>query len=217
MKKKFYSWKKVLSLIIVLTGHLLITETILAQATEEKPKYAPGKEKNRNKTDEIGRKQAKWVFYNTFGEKISEIDFVNDRKEGIERRFYSYNKVKEETEYLGGVKNGQYIRYYFSSQVQIEGNYKDGKKDGKWSRYFEDGSNRQEGTYKNGKREGPWKTYNRRGDVVGQATYKDGIDVDVLEAKKKKEEEPKKAAEKKNGDKKGLAPIQVPKPADSKK
>ncbi len=202
---------------IVVVCFLLNTEKSLAQATEEKPKYAPGKEKNRNKTDEIGRKQGKWVFYNTFGEKISEIDFVNDKKEGIERRFYGYDRVKEETEFLAGVKEGQYTKYYFSSQVQLEGSYKNGKKDGKWTKYFEDGSNRQEGAYINGKRDGPWKTYNRKGDIVGQATYKDGIDVDVLDAKKKKEEEAKKATEKKASDKKGPVPIQSPKPTDNKK
>ena len=202
---------------VFLTVTLLIFEKSFAQATEEKPKYSPGKEKNRNKTDEIGRKQGKWVFYNTFGEKLSEIDFVNDKKEGIERRFYGYDRVKEETEFLAGVKEGQYTKYYFSSQVQLEGAYKNGKKYGKWTKYFEDGSNRQEGSYINGKRDGPWKTYNRKGDIVGQATYKDGIDVDVLDAKKKKEAEAKKATEKKAGDKKGSVPVQSPKPTDAKK
>lgn len=204
-------------LTVVFGGFLLNTERSVAQATEEKPKYSPGKEKNRNKTDEIGRKQGKWVFYNTFGEKISEIDFVNDQKEGVERRFYGYDRVKEETEYLAGVKEGQYTRYYFSSQVQLEGSYKDGKKDGKWTRYFEDGSNRQEGSYINGKKDGAWKTYNRKGNVVGQATYKEGIDVDVIEAKKKKAEESKKAAEKRTTDKKVTVPVQSPKSTDPKK
>src|SRR5436190_14158809 len=147
--KKYNFW-----LYIFIVGMLSISTNSFAQAKEEKPKYAPGKEKHRNKTDEIGRKQGKWMYYNTFGEKISETDFVNDQKEGVERKFYGYDKVREETEYLGGVKEGQYTRYYFSSQVQLEGAYKDGKKDGKWTRYFEDGSVRQEGTYNLGKKNG---------------------------------------------------------------
>ena len=133
-----------------------------SQGSEEKPKYAPGREKHRNKADEIGRKQGTWIFYNTFGEKISEIDFVNDKKEGIERKFYGYNKVREETEFMGGVKDGQYTRYYFSGQVAQEGFYHEGKKDGKWTSYFEDGSVRQEGSYKMNKRDGAWKTFNRK-------------------------------------------------------
>jgi hypothetical protein len=201
---------RLLAWLLIFTGLFSAPFYSMAQTTEEKPKYAPGKEKHRNRTDEIGRKQGKWMFYNTFGEKISEIDFVNDKKEGIERKFYGYDRVKEETEYLAGVKDGAYTKYYFSSQVQMEGAYKDGKKDGKWIRYYEDGTIRQEGSYKIGKKDGAWKAFNRKGAVVGQATYKDGVDVEVLEAKKKKEEEAKKAAEKKAADKKGPVPVTTP-------
>lgn len=207
MKQKLFFGKLLLWLTLLFAGQVLFPSLIKAQATEEKPKYAPGKEKHRNRTDEIGRKQGKWLFFNTFGEKISEIDFVNDQKEGIDRRFYGYDRVREETEYLAGVKEGAYTKYFFSSQVQLEGTYKDGRKDGKWTKYFEDGSIRQEGSYTKGKKDGVWKTYNRKGIIVGQATYKEGIDAAVLDAKKKKEEDAKKAADKKGSDKKGGTPV----------
>ena len=186
---------------------MLIPIWIFAQGgAEEKPKYAPGKEKHRNKTDEIGRKQGQWMFFNTFGDKIAEIDFVNDQKEGVERKFYSYDKPRDETEYLGGVKDGQYTKYFFSGQISLEGTYKDGKKDGKWTKYYEDGSTRQDGSYKAGKKDGVWKSYSRKGVVVGQATYKDGMNVEEMEAAKKKVDDDKKAADKKSGDKKGVVP-----------
>ena len=211
--KLFQSLRKRILSIVLLAG-LIVPMISMGQAREEKPKYAPGKEKHRNRTDEIGRKQGKWMFYNTFGEKISEIDFVNDQKEGVERKFYGYDKVKEETEFLGGVKDGTYTRYYFSGQTAQEGQYKDGKKDGKWTRYFEDGSIRQEGSYKAGKKDGVWKTYSRKGAVVGQATYKDGVDVADIEAAAKKKEEEKKAADKKAAadPKKGPIPVDPKKP-----
>jgi hypothetical protein len=164
--------------------------------SEEKPKFAPGKEKHRNKTDELGRKQGTWMFFNTFGEKLSEMDFVNDQKEGMVKRYYSYDRIKEEQEFLGGMKEGQYTRYFFSGQVQMEGQYKEGKKDGKWTKYFEDGTVRQEGTYANGRKEGVWKTYNRKGVAVSQATYKGGTDLQEIEAAQKKKDEDKKASEK---------------------
>jgi hypothetical protein len=208
MTQKFKFSKLIIGLCLILSGSTIFTSHSYAQGSEEKPKYAPGREKHRNKTDEIGRKQGQWMYYNTFGEKILETEFVNDQKEGVERKFYGYDKVREETEYLGGVKEGAYTRYFFSSQVQIEGTYKDGKKDGKWTRYFEDGSIRQEGTYNLGKKNGVWKSYNRKGIVVSQATYKDGVNTDDLDAQKKREEEAKKAAEKKAGDKKGSVIVQ---------
>lgn len=206
--------KYLVKFIIVLS--FLAPASGYSQGKEEKPKYAPGREKHRNKTDEIGRKQGTWIFYNTFGEKLSEIDFVNDQKEGIERKFYGYNKVREETEFLAAVKDGQYTRYYFSGQVAQEGFYHEGKKDGKWTRYFEDGSIRQEGGYKMNKRDGVWKTYNRKGVVVGQTSYVNGVDSSVIEAAQKKKDEEKKEAEKKAaGAKKKPIPVKKDsKPSD---
>ena len=178
---------------------LLIPLFSFSQASEEKPQYAPGKEKHRNKTDELGRKQGTWIFYNIFGEKLSEIDFVNDQKEGMEKKYYGYDRIKEEQEFLGGIKEGQFTKYFFSGQVQFEGQYKDGKKDGKWTKYFEDGSIRQEGSYAIGKKDQVWKIYNRKGGVVSQRTYKNGEDIDVVEAQQKKKDEAKAAADKKKG------------------
>jgi len=200
------------SKLVVLFFCFFFSMSIYGQAKEEKPKFAPGKEKHRNKTDEIGRKQGTWMFYNAFGEKISEIDFSNDIKEGIDRRFYSYDKVREETSFLGGVKDGTYTKYFFSGQVQQEGQYKDGKKDGKWTRYFEDGTIRQEGSYIAGKRDGVWKTYSRKGNVVGQATFKNGVDVVTIEAAAKKKDDDKKAADKKG---KGATPAGKPVPVNA--
>ena len=158
---------------------------IFAQGSEEKPKYAPGKEKHRNKTDELGRKQGQWMFFNTFGDKIAEIDFVNDQKEGVERKFFSYDKPREETEYLAGVKDGQYTKYFFSGQVNLEGAYKDGKKDASGD------------------------PYRKFGDLIvwKQIIAKAKDAVEQLEAAKKKADEEKKAAEKKAADKKGGTPV----------
>jgi hypothetical protein len=173
-----------------------------SQKVEEKPKYAPGKEKHKNKKDELGRRQGTWVTYNRYGEKISETDWVNDKKEGMEKKYYAYNKVKEEQEYLGGIKEGQYTKYFFSGQTASEGQYASGHREGKWTRYFEDGSVRQEGFYKGGKRDAVWKTYNRKGAVVNQSTYTEGSDLQQMELQKKKDAD-KKAADdaKKNASK----------------
>ena len=41
---------------------------LVSAQTEEKPKYAPGKEKHRNKTDELGQKQGVWRTYSQPGD-----------------------------------------------------------------------------------------------------------------------------------------------------
>lgn len=191
-----------------------------SQAKEEKPSYAPGKEKHRNKMDEMGRKQGTWMFFNMFGEKLSEIDFVNDQKEGMEKRYFGYDRIKEEQEFLGGIKEGQFTKYFFSGQVQMEGQYKEGKKDGKWTKYFEDGSVRQEGSYSMGRKEGVWKVYNRKGVAVSQVTYKGGVDIQDIEAAQKKKDEEKKSTEKKKEEQKktpNQSPVASPAPRDSLK
>jgi hypothetical protein len=174
--------------------HLALPLISFAQS-EVKPKYAPSKIKHLNKTDEFGRKQGVWMAFNLFSEKISETPWVNDHKEGVEKKFFPLGKIREEQEYLGGIKDGTYNRYFFSGQVEIEGQYAYGRKDGKWTKYYEDGTVRMEGNYKNGKKDGVWKTYNRKGAVTNQVTYKDDVDMKVLEDIKKKELDKKAAAD----------------------
>ena len=95
---------------------------------EFKPEYAPGKEKHRNKIDELGHKQGTWKTFNSLGQLISEVEYVNDVKHGVSRKYYPYGKVMEEMEYQYGIKEGVYKKYYYSGQVKQEGEYVAGKK-----------------------------------------------------------------------------------------
>ena len=45
----------------------------------------------------------------------------NDRKEGMDKKYFAAGKAKEETEYLGGIKEGTFNKYYFSGQIAVEG------------------------------------------------------------------------------------------------
>ena len=87
-----------MSAIIRLTVLFLLLPLFTFAQTEEKPKYAPGKEKHKNKTDEIGQKQGVWKFYNSNGELLHEIEYMNDVRHGMSKRFYPYSKIMEETE-----------------------------------------------------------------------------------------------------------------------
>jgi len=202
------AWEKAVKYFLTFLTFLLVFPFVSGAQTEEKPKYAPGKEKHKNKTDEFGRKQGTWLAFNLYGEKISETPWINDHKEGVEKRFYS-GKLSEETEYLGGIKDGQYNKYFYSGQVAIEGQYAWGRKDGKWTKYFEDGSIRQEGSYKSGKKDGVWKTYNRKGTVTSQVTYKDDQDIQILQDTKKKTDE-KKPNDQKKKDQGKSPPVKSP-------
>ena len=49
MKQRFYMWKLTMICSLIFAEIILFPCIGQAQATEEKPKYAPGREKNRNK------------------------------------------------------------------------------------------------------------------------------------------------------------------------
>jgi hypothetical protein len=170
---------------------------------EQKPKYAPGREKHRNKTDELGQKQGLWRTYNSLGDLMNEVEYVNDRRHGVSRRFYPYGKVMEEIEYQNGIKEGIYKRYFYSGQIKQEGEYITNKKNGKWTKYYEDGEIASEGSYKLNKRDGEWRTFNRKGNLINVSNFKDGVDLKVAAEEAKKAEAAKKAAEAKKAKEKG--------------
>ncbi len=155
-----------------------------------------------NQTDELGRKQGPWKVKNNDGVLIMEVEYKNDKRDGLCRTFYLADtdepKVMEETNYLDGKKDGDYKRYYFSGETNTEGTFENGKKESKWTKYFEDGTVKWEGNYKKGLRDGDWKFNNRKGDLLYNKSYKDGVDLQA------KAEADKAAATKKEADAKKI-------------
>ena len=124
------------------------------------------------------------MFYNTFGEKIAETEFVNDIKEGIDRKFYSYDKVREETEYLGGVKEGVQPLLFLRTGAARR-NLQGWKERREMDQVLRRRLHPPGRSYKVGLRDGVWKTYNRKGNVISESAYKNGIDLKVIEENKK--------------------------------
>ena len=60
---------------------------------EEKPAYAPRKEKHRNVTDVLGQKQGLWKYYNVTHELFLEVEYSNNEKHGSMKYYYPGEKV----------------------------------------------------------------------------------------------------------------------------
>ena len=83
---------------------------------------------------------------------------MDDKKQGMDRKFYAYDKVREEQEYVAGYK-GRNLYQVLLFRAGLPGRELTltGTRSGKWTKYFEDGSVRQEGNYKDGRK----KAYGR--------------------------------------------------------
>lgn len=172
----------------------LLTAESFAQ-TSQRPKYAPRKEKHRNKIDELNQKQGEWKFYNANHQLTNSIEYQNDVRVGMSKLYFPNQKVYEETEYQFGLKEGVYKKYYFSGQLQIEGLYMAGKKSEVWTTYYSNGVVKSEGRYLRGNKEGKWNYYNQKSELVNSINYKGGKDLAEIAAAEKKVIDAKKAAD----------------------
>ncbi|TAH42310.1 MAG: hypothetical protein EYC69_05970 [Bacteroidetes bacterium] len=173
---------------------LFLSPFFLFSQTESRPTYGPRKDKHKNKTDELDRKQGLWKHYDYYGTLIMEIEYLNDKRNGMYRRYYTNGRLMRETEYLDGIKDGIFKKYSFDGLV-TEGEYSEGKKENIWTNYYSNGQIRSTGIYKKGLKEGEWKYYNRKGEPNGSIIYKGGRDIREIEASAKKAAEEKKLME----------------------
>jgi antitoxin component YwqK of YwqJK toxin-antitoxin module len=148
-----------------------------AAQSYERPKFASPKDKHRNMRDEYERKQGLWKTYSASYICIAEINYLNDKKHGLCKRFYPHSgTLMEECEYFDGRKHGYEKKFYYTGANKQEGEYDFGLKTGVWVWYYlNSGEIRSEGKYIKGKKEGEWKLYNSRGDLKTTFVYKDGI------------------------------------------
>ena len=153
--------------------------------TEHKPMYAPARDKHRNKTDELNRKQGLWKHYNMDGVLIWEVEYLDDRRHGISKRYYGNGRIMRETEYQYGLKDGSFKRYDYDGVI-CEGEYALGKKTNRWINYYSNGQIKSEGQYSNGAKNGEWKYYNRKGQQVNTIVFKNGRDEREILAEQKK-------------------------------
>lgn len=159
-----------------LIGFSQVAEDGWIPATEKRPKYAPWKEKHRNVRDQYDRKQGLWKFYSYTHDIIAEVEYLNDRKHGVSKRYYAHSgTIMEIAQYFDGRKDGDYESYYYNGQMKMEGNYIYGRRHGMWTYYYlTTGEKRSEGQYHNGKRHGQWKFYNSKGQLSKTLTYENG-------------------------------------------
>lgn len=156
---------------------LAATPLLLFGQSSRRPKYAPRKDKHRNERDEFDRKQGLWKLYSASRLLIAEVEYQNDKKHGMSKRYYPHTgELMEEAEYFDGKKHGQFRKFFYTGDTKTEGEYEKNKRTGYWVNYYHNsGGVRSEGNYALGKKTGDWKYYNSFGDLSYVYTYKAGV------------------------------------------
>jgi antitoxin component YwqK of YwqJK toxin-antitoxin module len=164
--------------VIYLIIFLLTAAPMLLQAqSSRRPKFSPRRDKHRNVKDDFDRKQGLWKLYSASRLLIAEIEYQNDKKHGMSRRFYPHTgELMEEAEYFDGKRHGEYRKFYYTGSTKSEGEYEKNRRSGYWVNYYHNtGEIRSEGSYERGKKTGNWKYYDSQGDLKYTYTYERGV------------------------------------------
>ena len=120
------------------------------------------------------KKEGLWEFFQE-NKLISESNFRNGVKHGLEKIYYDSGEVLEEIDWVDAKKNGKYQAYYKSGNPYIQCKYKEDKRDGFCLVYFPNGDIELEAFYENDLRHGNWKYFNNKGETDYTLTYEKGI------------------------------------------
>ncbi|MCX6248812.1 MAG: hypothetical protein NTW10_13890 [Bacteroidetes bacterium] len=109
------------------------------------------------------------------GKKNAEGKYVNEKRVGLWRFFSEFDaSLVSEENYLDGKKNGIAKTYFSGKTIVEEMTWKEGKREGPWNQYFDDGKVKLQGTYKNDMKEGSLTVYYPNGQKFNTGQYLNG-------------------------------------------
>lgn len=138
---------------------------------------------NINEVDDNGLRQGMWVIKGNMttalgydsNAKVEEGSYLDNRKEGLWKKYWPQGVLKSEITYALGKPNGQYSVYYKNGQLEETGNWVKSKNTGDFRRFYENGNPQQEFTFAdNGKRNGVQKYYHPNGKLELEANILNG-------------------------------------------
>jgi len=142
-----------------------------------------------NKKDDQGRKQGYWQilgFMNAdvaYGSDaiVEEGTYVDDRKEGLWKKYYPSGVLKSEISYLGDRPNGFYSVYYSNGKLEEKGNWARNKNTGEFNRYHSNGNPQQEFFFNDkGIRNGTQRYFHENGQISLEVAIVDGKESGVM-------------------------------------
>lgn len=153
--KRFHPNGAVMAILNYVEG----TDDSGAQMFDEKGKLiAKGKYIGQKKTGE-------WTYMANSKIVLTET-YIDGKKEGISRRFYTTGELLEEAGWKGDKQHGIYKSYFSNGKTYMECNYLEGRLDGSFKSWSLDGTPELEANYKNGARDKDWKYFGVGGRLI---------------------------------------------------
>lgn len=136
-----------------------------------------------NYKDPKGLKQKKWIIFNSSkrlpgykpNQKVEEGPYLNSRKQGLWKKYFSNGNVKDEITYAMNRPNGPYKVYYENGKVEEQGVWKNNRNIGDFKRYHPNGKVAQNFNFNtSGKREGKQQYYYENGQIMIEGNWDSG-------------------------------------------
>ena len=122
-----------------------------------------------------GEKTGTWTYYDDYGRKTVEQEYVKDEMDGLRTHYYSNGSAEESFTYSDRTVQGTYKVYYPFNKLAKEFELDDaGIKNGPYKVYYTSGALKQEGTYKDNNLDGKVTFYHIDGSISGTTEYSDG-------------------------------------------
>ena len=127
---------------------------------------------NKNHTDEMNRKQGKWVVFDDMGTKKYEGQFKDNIPFGTFKYFYGDGKQKAVSVFSNNGVTTHTKTFHHDGNLMAEGKYVDQKKDSIWHYYSQyDGILLSEEIYENKIKKGVWRTFYPEQKVAEEMSY----------------------------------------------
>lgn len=154
---------KILPVIYILfTCFLLGQNTLKAQSMGS---YRIYDNDTINVTDRDSLKQGVWKEFWPNGDLKKEVNYKNNKKQGLELSWYDEpDCVEKEAYFKDGLLDGPSISYTKKCKKSLFETFKNGVKDGLELEYYANGHIKAEGKYKKGNLEGYYRVYDKKGN-----------------------------------------------------
>lgn len=116
-----------------------------------------------------------YTVFNEQGDVITEGHHLNDKENGIRKRYYDNGKLKLLEDFREGIQEGPMRGFYEDGKLLVEATYKNGKLDGQYKEFYENGQLKISCDYKNDLRDGVQLHYEENGNLMTKIEFKNGL------------------------------------------